>query len=81
MKIQLRGIIQFHRDGKMYVDLVIKKKTAVNAVKVRMGVDIKLNRGKILTFLAEQYDALPGEIDWPEYITIDGKEIIRSLPL
>lgn len=71
MIIELHGIIQYYDNGHEYVDLVVNEDNAAQANKVRMGVDIDLNRGKILTFLAAMYGVQPGAIVWPDHIKVN----------
>lgn len=75
MSVELRGVIQFYDSGHRYVDLVVNDDTTVQAIKLRMGVDVKVNRGKILTFLAAKYGIPPGQIVWPEHILVEEGKI------
>lgn len=70
MRIELRGIIVHCAGGHKYVDLVVTEDRPDKYRKHRMGVDIKLNRGKIQTFLGGVYSMPPGDIVWPGHITI-----------
>lgn len=71
MLVALHGIVTFYDNGHEYVDLVVTEDNEVQAIKVRMGVDIELNRGKILTFLSALYGIKPGEIVWPVHIKVN----------
>lgn len=66
--IELKGIIKYYDNGHKHVDVVVKEDDSVAAVKHQMGVDINVNRGKILTFLAALYEVKPSDIVWPKYI-------------
>lgn len=68
--IELRGIIQYCANGHRLVDLVVTEGRPDKYKRHRMGVDIKLNRGKIITFLGELYNVPPGEIVWPDHIEV-----------
>ncbi|MBA7494514.1 hypothetical protein ES702_05090 [subsurface metagenome] len=70
VRIELRGIIVHRNGGHKYVDLVVTEDRPDKYRKHRMGVDIKLNRGKINTFLSGVYGIKPGDIVWPGHITI-----------
>lgn len=68
--IELKGIVQRYDLGHKYVEVVIIEDNPDIYKRHRMGVDIKVNRGKILTFLAGLYSIPPGEIVWPEHIIL-----------
>lgn len=70
MLVELRGIIQYYDTGKKHVELVVKLGSAVAPVKVEMGVDVKVNHGRVTTFLSDLYGIPPGKIVWPEHITV-----------
>lgn len=70
MKIELRGIIQHHDGGHKYVDVVVTEGNPHIYVTHRVGVDIVVNRGKILAFLAGHYGIKPGDIVWPAHIML-----------
>lgn len=70
MRIELRGIIQSLNGGHRYVDLVVIEDRPDKYKRHRMGVDIEVNRGKILAFLGWHYGILPGEIVWPGHIVL-----------
>ncbi len=70
MKIELRGIIVHWDGGHKYVDLVVTEDRPDKYRTHRMGVDIKLNRGRILSFLGGVNSMPPGDIVWPGHITI-----------
>lgn len=66
--IELKGIIQSYDQGQKQVQVVVKDDSHVQHVVHQVGVDIEVNRGKILTFLASMYGIPPGQIVWPEHI-------------
>jgi len=68
--IELRGIIEAADNGHTVVELVVTENRSDKYKRHRMGVDIKLNRGKIITFLAFVYGVPPGEISWPGHIEL-----------
>ena len=68
--IEVRGIIQFSKDGHRHVDIVVAGAKPVGHERIPFGVDIKPNRGKIITFLAAMYDVIPGDIVWPAHIEL-----------
>lgn len=81
MRIELRGIVQFYNDGHKYVQVVVKDDSHVQHVVHDVGVDIDVNRGKILTFLEDLYGIPPGGIVWPEHIVLKEGDDSMSLPL
>lgn len=68
--ITLRGIIKSKNNGHELVELVVTENRPDKYAKHRMGVDVKINRGKIITFLGEIYGVPPGEIVWPSHIEL-----------
>lgn len=68
--IELRGIIRSQDKGHELVDLVVTENRPDKYKRHRMGVDIELSRGKIITFLAGIYGIDPGGIVWPDHIRI-----------
>lgn len=68
--IELRGVIQSRDNGQELVDLVVTEHRPDNYKRHHMGIDIKPNRGKIITFLAGIYGIPPGEIVWPDHIEL-----------
>lgn len=70
MRIELRGIIQSKDEGHTNVDLIVTEGRADKYKRHRLGVDIKSNRGNIITFLAGFYGVPPGEIVWPDHIEL-----------
>lgn len=68
MSIELRGIIQYKDLGKRYVDVMVKEGESKIYKRHRVGVDIKLNRDIVLTFLAGVYGIPQGQVVWPEHI-------------
>ena len=69
--IELKGIIQFRNGGHLYVDLVVIVDGSATHAVHRLGVDVKVNRGIILTFLAAMYSVRPGDIVWPSHIELE----------
>lgn len=70
MKVRICGIIKFKNDGHSYVDVVVKAETQHKHKRHRLGVDIKPNRGKIITFLGDIYNVPAGQIVWPAHIEL-----------
>ena len=68
--IELRGIIRVQDSGHENVDLVVTEGVSAIYVKHRLGVDIKVNRGRIITFLGNLYGVPPGDIVWPSHIVL-----------
>ena len=69
--IELKGIIRFRNGGHRYVDLVVIVDGSARHEVHRFGVDVKPNRGKIITFLAAMYSVRPGAIVWPSHIELE----------
>lgn len=77
MSVELKGIIQYSDQGHKNVQVVVKGDSHVQHVVHTVGVDITVNRGKILTFLAGLYSIPPGEIVWPDHIILkEGDDIV-----
>lgn len=70
MKIELRGVIRSQDNGHENTDLVVTEDRADNYKTHHMGVDVKPNRGKIITFLGDVYGIPPGDIVWPAHIEL-----------
>jgi len=70
MLIELKGIVQYYDEGHKYVDVVVTEDQAVKRERHRVGVDIEVNHGKIITFLSELYGVTPGDIVWPGHIKL-----------
>lgn len=68
--IELRGIIQAANNGHTEVHLVVTEHRPDKYKRHFMGVDIKLNRGKVIVFLGAMYGVPPGEIVWPDHIEL-----------
>lgn len=68
--IELKGIIEYCDTGNKYVDVVVREGQSDRNVKHQVGVDIKVNRGTIITFLAAMYKVKPGDIVWPGHIKV-----------
>lgn len=68
--ITLRGVIQARDEGHVETTLLVTEHRPDKYKRHRMGVDIKLSRGKIITFLADFYGVKPGEIVWPDHIEL-----------
>lgn len=73
MRIELRGIINSWNSGHRQTEIVVTEDRPDNYKSHSLGVDIKVNRGKIRTFLASLYNIRPSEIVWPEHIRIQGE--------
>lgn len=70
MDIAVRGVIQTVEEGHDHVDVVVCEGAPYLVTKHQMGVDVKVNKGKILTFLSAMYGIPPGKIGWPEHIIL-----------
>lgn len=70
MKITLKGIIQYSDGGHEHVQVMVVEDDDVPYVLHEVGVDVEVNRGKILTFLSAMYGILPDEIVWPGHIQV-----------
>lgn len=68
--VEIKGIIQYYEQGEKYVDVIVSEGKDVPNSRHRVGVDIKVNRGKIITFLVGIYGISPGEIAWPAHIEL-----------
>jgi len=68
--IELKGVIQYYDQGHKLVDVVVSEAKESPHRRHRVGVDIKVNRGKIITFLAGIYGIDPGGIVWPDHIDL-----------
>lgn len=68
--IELRGIIQAEKDGHTEAFVVVTEHRPDKYKRHEMGIDIKLNRGRIITFLADLYGVPPGQIGWPDHIEL-----------
>ncbi len=68
--IELRGIVRTYEDGHTNTAVVVTVDSSAKYKRHLMGVDIKINRGKIITFLADLYDVPPGDIVWPDHIEL-----------
>lgn len=75
MQVEIRGIIQFENHGHKYVDVMVVEDRPDNYVTHHVGVDIEVNRGKILKFLASMYGVRPGDIAWPAHIRLKQGDI------
>ena len=68
--IELRGIIRSKEDDHELVELVVTEHRPDKYKRHRFGVDVKPNRGKIITFLAGAYGVPAGDIVWPAHIEV-----------
>lgn len=68
--IELRGIIRAQVNGHTRAELVVTEHRPDKYKRHFMGVDIKLNRGRIITFLGQAYGIEPSAIVWPEHISL-----------
>ena len=68
--IELRGVIISRDNGHELVDLVVTENAPDKYKRHRLGIDIKVNRGRILTFLGGLYGVPPGAIVWPGHIEL-----------
>lgn len=70
MNISLCGVVQHYDNGHKHVEVVVNEDSHVQHVVHEVGIDIKVNRGTILTFLAGLYGVPPGQIVWPDHIIL-----------
>lgn len=70
MRVEVRGIIQFYNMGQKHVEVMVTEDRPDNYVIHPVGVDINVNKGKILVFLSALYGVKPGEIVWPAHIRL-----------
>lgn len=68
--IELKGVIQYHHEDHKHVHLVVEVDRTYQNERHVMGVDIDINRGKIITFLSGVYGIPPSEIVWPGHIIL-----------
>lgn len=69
--IEIVGVIEFCDLDHKFVDVVVTNGGSGRQVSHRAGVDIKPNKGKIITLLGTFYDIPPGEIEWPAHIELE----------
>ncbi len=69
--IEVRGVIESRDMGHSYVQVVVTTGGPGRQVSHQVGVDIKPNKGKIITFLGTFYDVPPGDIVWPAHIELE----------
>jgi len=81
MKIELKGVVQYYDNGHKCVDVVVVEDEPYNYKRHRVGVDVKVNPGKIRRFLAAMYDVPPGDIVWPPHIKAKDSDVGTSLAL
>lgn len=70
MDIAVRGIVQTAENGHNHVAVVVTEGAPYLVKTQQMGVDVKVSKGKILTFLSELYGITPGKIVWPDHIRL-----------
>lgn len=70
MEVRLRGIVQHYDGGHRYVDVVVTKEHRDIYKRHRMGVDIKVNRGRVKTFIGGLYGIEPGHVVWPHHVEV-----------
>lgn len=68
MKIELKGIIQYHDQGHRCLDVVVAVDKAAAYERHRVSIDKPAGRGKILKFLGDKYGVEPGRVVWPRHI-------------
>lgn len=74
MSIELHGVIRHFDQGHEYVNVVVTEGPPFILKTHQVGVDVKVNRGIILTFLASVYGVPPGQIVWPDHIILEMNE-------
>lgn len=70
MKIEVKGVIETIDSGINSVAVVVCEGVPYVYKTHQVGVDIVVNRGRIITFLSALYEIPPGKIGWPEHILI-----------
>lgn len=68
--IELRAVVRYRNEGHTNVDIIVKVGESEKLVTHRLGVDIKPNHGKIITFLGDIYGVPAGQIVWPAHIEL-----------
>lgn len=68
--VELRGIIVNRDNEHTNTLLVVTEGSPDKYARHSMGIDIELNRGRIITFLAAMYGVPPGQIVWPDHIEL-----------
>lgn len=81
MRIELKGIVWYWKDGHELVDLVVAEGDSLTYRKHRVSSDQQVNRGKIVGFLTEMYGVKPGDIIWPSHIEAKVGDVVMSLAL
>lgn len=76
MKVEVRGISQKNDKGRKYVDVLVTEEFPDIYIRHQVGVDIKVNRGKILSFLAAFYNVRTSDIVWPRHIRVKDSDIL-----
>lgn len=66
--LEVKGIIHYRRAGRKYINIVVVADRPHKLVSHPFGVDVKVDRGRIITFLASMYSVRPGDIVWPSHI-------------
>lgn len=81
MKVRICGIIKYRDGGHFYVDLIVQSDRQQGNKRHQFGVDVEPNRGKIITYLSEEYGCLPSEVGWPVHIELPFKVLNKDRPL
>jgi hypothetical protein len=68
--IELRGIIQYYDKGHKYVDIVVRREHSDIYETHRVGIDIPVNKGRILSELTKLETDRPAKITWPHHIEV-----------
>ena len=66
--IEIRGIIQYYDDGHKHVKIVVRREHSDIYETHDVGLDIPVNRGRILSELARLETAGPAQLIWPHHI-------------
>jgi len=76
--VELRGIIQYYDDGQKHVKLVIRREHSDIYETHELGLDISVNKGRILAELARLETAGPVRLIWPHHIKAEDMEGVKE---
>ena len=68
--ITLRAVILRKYGDHEIAEVVVTVDSPHNYETHQVGVDIQLNRGKVITFIGGIYGIPPGEVVWPEHVAL-----------
>jgi len=76
--IEIRGIIQYYDGGHKHVQIVIRREHSDIYETHEVGLDIPVNRGRILSELASLETAEPAQLIWPHHIKAEDMEGVKE---